>query len=200
MKKTLLSFLIIAVTLAMAAPFNLFCQSEKEPADEGPVQAHSNPMAWMQLSKMESLKNLQIKEIQTGKVLQFNLGNIKQALVKARITEKVSIFYIAPTGDEYHLGDYAPYPAIGAKRPGSGKDAVLINPQPEPPGFPAMPMVKQVSKSATNQFPSQAAAAKAGKTGLLIFKNIKGLIKATIQLRPSLSLRTKNDRSTEAER
>lgn len=189
MKKVFCLLLVVMVVLALVTPVNLYCQ-EEEPEEEEPVQARPNPMAWVQLAKMEPLKTLQIKEIQKGRTMQFNMNNIKQALGKAKIREKVSIFYVGPTGDTYHLGTYAPGAVrVVKKRPGSGKNPVLINPQPEPPRYRNIPMVKQAVKGAP-VLVGPAAAKFKGKA-LLIFKNAKGQIKATIQLRQSFMRKVK---------
>lgn len=197
MKKMLWFFIAMTMVLMLVTPVSLLCQEEPEEEEE-PLQARPNPMAWVQLSKMESLKTLQIKELQEGQAVQINMNNIKQALGKAKIREKVSIVYMSPNGDSYHLGTYSPSAVMGKKRVGSGKNAVLINPQPEPPLFRHIPMIKMARKGAPG-VPDSAAARVKGK-GVLIFKNIKGIIKARIQLNPPVKDKLKHKDLSRAER
>ncbi len=176
MKKNVwVCFLMVFILVLL--PVSLFSQEEGEDEEgEGePIQARPDPRAWEALKKMEALKTIHIKEVQKGKVLEFDLTKIKEALEKAKINENVTVEYIASNGLVYNLGTYAP--SFRRVKRSSHINKRLINPQPEPPGFPNIPILKRVKKSAAIK---QAAMASKGKA-LVVFKDIKGQIKAAIE-------------------
>ncbi len=167
----------LMVFILVLVPVSLFSQEEgEEEEEEGePIQARPDPRTWEALKKMEALKTIHIKAVQKGKVLEFDLTKIKEALVKAKINENVTVEYIASNGLVYNLGTYVP--SFRRIKRSSPINKRLINPQPEPPRFHNIPILKQVKKSAAIK---QTARALKGKA-LLVFKDIKGQIKAAIE-------------------
>lgn len=189
---------------AVVLPVGLFSQPEEEEEEGEPVQAFPNPLAWKQLEKMEMLKTLKITEIQQGQGWQFDLRNIKLALEKAKINQKVTILYVNPEGMAYPLGTYSPLklqahasmksPTAKEKfnkklinpqpePPRTPKEKInskLINPQPEPPKFHTIPSLKQVPNSMAVKMQMQDLRWK-GKN-VLIFKDAAGQIKAVVNL------------------
>lgn len=188
MKKYILVCFLMVLMLAVVLPVSLFSQPEDEEEPE-PVQALPNPLAWKQLEKMEMLKTLKLKEVQNGQVWQFDLINIKQALEKAKVNQKVTILYVNQEGMAYLLGTYSP---LKQKSPAKLKSSAnlksptakeklkknLINPQPEPPKFPTIPSLKQVPKSMAKKMMDLRWKGKS----VLIFKDAAGQIKAIVNL------------------
>ena len=177
----LVCFLMLLM-LAVVLPVNLFSQPEDE-GEEDPVQTRPNPLVWKQLEKTDNLKTLKITEVQKGQVWQFDLRNIKLALEKAKINQKVTILYVNQQGTAYPLGTYSP---LKLKSPGSMKSPTakeklnknLINPQPEPPRFHTIPSLKQVSNSMALKMTDLRWKGK----NVLIFKDASGQIKAVVNL------------------
>jgi hypothetical protein len=199
MKKYLLVCFLMVSMLTVVLPVSLFSQPEDE--EEDPVQALPNPLAWKQLEKMEMLKTLKLKEVQNGQVWQFELRNIKLALEKAKVNQKVTILYVNPEGMAYPLGTYSPLkrksqatlksPAklkttAKPKSPANLKSPTakgklkknLINPQPEPPRFHTIPALKQVPKRMAKKMMDLRWKGKS----VLIFKDAAGQIKAVVNL------------------
>lgn len=176
MKKNMLVCFLMMLLLTMVLPVSLFCQ-EEEPEEEEPIQAYPNPIAWKKLAKMDMLKNLKITKVQNGQAWVFELRNVKLALEKAKIRQKVIVEFISLEGLTYSLGEYMP---IGRKSK-MLKDRVdprLINPQPEPPKFRSIPFQKQVPVSAGVK---KGNLQKKGKA-LLVFKDAKGIVKAVVEI------------------
>jgi hypothetical protein len=176
MKKNMLVCFFMMFLLAMVLPLNLFCQ-EEEPEEEEPIQAYTNPIDWKQLEKMDVLKDLKIKKVLKGQAWEFELRNVKIALEKAKIRQKVIVEFISLEGLTYSLGEYMP---IGRKSK-TLKDKInpkLLNPQPEPPRFHTIPSQKQVP---VNAGVKKGDLKKKGKA-LLVFKDAKGIVKAVVEL------------------
>ena len=177
----LVCFLMLLM-LAVVLPVNLFSQPEDE-GEEDPVQTRPNPLVWKQLEKTDNLKTLKITEVQKGQVWQFDLRNIKLALEKAKINQKVTILYVNQQGTAYPLGTYSP---LKLKSPGSMKSPTakeklnknLINPQPEPPRFHTIPSLKQVPNSMAKKMTDLRWKGKSE----LIFKDAAGQTKAVVNL------------------
>jgi hypothetical protein len=189
MKKYLLLCFLMVLMLAVVLPVSLFSQPEDEEEGEPPVQAFPNPLVWKQLEKMEMLKTLKLKEVQNGQVWQFELRNIKLALEKAKVNQKVTILYVNQEGMAYPLGTYSPLKRKSPaklKSPANLKSPTtkeklkkrLINPQPEPPKFHTIPSLKQVPRSAAVKMPDLRWKGKS----VLIFKDAAGQIKAIVNL------------------
>jgi hypothetical protein len=176
MKKNMLVCFLMMLLLAVVLPVSLFCQ-EEEPEEEEPVQAYPNPVDWKNLSKMDMLKNLKIRKVFNGKAWEFDLRNVKFALEKAKIHQKVIVEFISLEGLTYSLGEYKP---IGrkSKKLKDKIDPKLINPQPEPPRFLTIPSQKQVL---VNAGVKKADVKRKGKA-LLVFKDAKGIVKAVVEL------------------
>jgi hypothetical protein len=201
MKKYMLVCLLMLLMLAVVLPVGLFSQEEEE-GEEEPVQAFPNPLAWKQLENMNNLKTLKITEVLNGQGWQFDLRNIKSALEKAKINQKVTIVYVNHQGMAYPLGTYSP---LKLKAPASMKSPTtkeklkkkfinpqpepprtpkektkpkLINPQPEPPKFHTMPSLKQVANSKAKKMTDLRWKGK----NVLIFKDAAGQIKAVVNL------------------
>jgi hypothetical protein len=182
MKKYMLVCFLMLLMLAVVLPVGLFSQPEDE-GEEDPVQTMPNPLAWKQLEKMDNLKTLKITEVRKGQVWQFDLMNIKLALEKAKINQKVTILYVNAEGVAYPLGTYSP---LKRKAPGSMKSPTakeklkkrLINPQPEPPKWLGIPSVIQVSDSMALKMTDIRWKGKS----VLIFKDASGQIKAVANL------------------
>jgi hypothetical protein len=188
MKKNLLVCFLMMFLLAAALPVSLFCQ-EEEPEEEEPVQTYPNPIAWKKLAKMDTLKNLKIKKVQNGQARVFELRNVKLALEKAKIRQKVIVEYISHEGLTYPLGTYSP----AVRKSKMVKDKLnkrYINPQPEPPMFHTIPFQKQVPVRAGVKKGNLHRKGKA----LLVFKDAKGMVKAVVELQmgpiPKRELRT----------
>lgn len=177
MKKNMLVCFLMMFLLTMVLPVSLFCQEEEEPEEEEPVQAYPNPIAWKQLAKMDTLKNLKITKVQNGQAWVFDLRNVKLALEKAKIRQRVIVEYISPEGITYPLGGYTPM-GRKSKMLKDRVDPRLINPQPEPPRFHTIPFQKQVPVSAGIKM---AKIKRKGKA-LLVFKDGKGKVKAVVEL------------------
>jgi hypothetical protein len=189
MKRYRLICFLMVMMLAVVLPVSLFSQEEDEEEEGGPIQAFPNPLVWKQLEQMEMLRNLKITGAQKGQVWQFDLRNIKLALEKAKINQKVTILYVNPEGIAYPLGTYSPLKRQSpAKlkspanlRSPSAKEKLnkhLINPQPEPPRFHTIPSLKQVPRSAAVKIANLRRKGKA----VLIFKDASGQIKAVVNL------------------
>jgi len=180
MKKHILFGFLMMFILTMVVPGVLFAQAEDP--EEDPVQTMPDPKAWEQLPHMETLKTLDIKETLKGQAWQFDLNNIKQALVKARIQEAVTIEYVSLKGWVYNLGTYSPLingPMI--KKPVGFVNPIkrkAINPQPEPPGFPTIPSIKQVALNTAIPLKDARWNGKA----VLLFKDASGQLKAAVEL------------------
>ena len=180
MKKHILLGLLMMFVLTLVLPAGLFTQ-EEDP-EEGPVQALPDPKAWEQLPQMEMLKTLGIKETIKGQAWQFDMNNIKQALVKARVQEAVTIEYVSLKGMVYNLGTYSPMingPLI--KKPVGFVNPIkrkAINPQPEPPGFSTIPPLKQVALNTALPLKDARWNGKA----VLLFKDASGQLKAAVEL------------------
>lgn len=182
MKKNLLVFLMVVFILAVTLPTTLYCQEEEE--EEDPVQARPNPMAWKMLETLDTLKNIRITEVEKGQALQFDMKRIKSALGKVKLRKRASISYINSNGMVYQLGTFAP--TLGKKKIiRSGKEGILINPQPEPPRWDNIPILIKLAKGKAVKGPSIPPAGKAK----LVFKNIKGQIKAVVVLNVPQSLK-----------
>jgi hypothetical protein len=202
MKKYMLVCLLMLLMLAVVLPAGLFSQEEEEEGEEEPVQAFPNPLVWKQLENMNNLKTLKITEVQKGQRWQFDLRNIKSALEKAKINQKVTILYVNQQGMAYPLGTYSP---LKLKSPASMKSPTakeklnkrlinpqpeppktpknkinpkLINPQPEPPRFHTIPSLKQVPQSMAQKMTDLRWKGK----NVLIFKDAAGQIKAVVNL------------------
>jgi len=178
----LVCFLMLLM-LAVVLPVGLFSQEDEEEGEEDPVQTRPNPLVWKQLENMNNLKTLKITEVQKGQTWQFDLRNIKSALEKAKINQKITIFYVNRQGMAYPLGTYSP---LKRKVPASMKSPTtkeklkkkLINPQPEPPRFHTMPSLKQVPQSMAKKMTDLRWKGK----NVLIFKDAAGQIKAVVNL------------------
>ena len=172
----------MVLMLAVVLPVSLFSQPEDE-GEEDPVQTRPYPLAWKQLENMNNLKTLKITEVQKGQTWQFDLRNIKSALEKAKINQKVTILYVNQQGMAYPLGTYSP---LKLKAPASMKSPTakeklnrkLINPQPEPPRFHMIPSLKQVPQSTAQKMTDLRWKGK----NVLIFKDAAGQIKAVVNL------------------
>ena len=175
MKKKTLIFLMVVFMLAVVLPTTLFCQEDEE--EEEPVQARPNPMAWKMLETLDTLKNLKITAVERGRVLEFDMKSIKLALEKVKLRKKAEISYINSNGMIYSLGTYAPT-RRKKRRVRSGKEWVLINPQPEPPRWDNMPFIKKLAEGKAVKGPPIPPNGKAK----LVFKNIKGQVKAVVVL------------------
>jgi len=194
MKKYFLVCFLMVLMLAVVLPVGLFSQPEEE--EEEPVQAFPNPLVWKQLEKMDNLKTLKMTEVQQGQGWQFDLSNIKLALEKAKINQKVTILYVNPEGMAYPLGTYSPLklksPTAKEKLkkrlinpqpepPKTSKDKIgpnLINPQPEPPIWSSIPSLIQVANSTALKMQDLRWKGKS----VLIFKDTVGQIKAIVNL------------------
>jgi hypothetical protein len=180
MKKNLLVCFLVMLLLAMVLPVSLFCQEEEEPEEEPeppPDDDRPNPIAWKQLEKMDMLRNLKLRKVLNGQAWVFELRNVKLALEKAKIRQKVIVEYISLEGVTYPLGTYSPA-MRKSKRVKSKLNKKLINPQPEPPRFHTIPFQKQVPVSAGIK---KADIKRKGKA-LLVFKDGKGKVKAVVEL------------------
>lgn len=172
MKKNVwVCFLMVFILVLL--PVSLFSQEEEE--EEEPVQARPDPRAWEALKNMETLTTISIKELQKGTVLEFDMTKIKEALEKAKINVKVIVEYINSNGLVYKLGTYAP--SFRSVKRSSPINKRLINPQPEPPRFHDIPILKRLKASTAIK---QAAMVSKGKA-FLVFKDINGQIKAAVE-------------------
>lgn len=182
MKKYLLVCFLMVLMLAVVLPVSLFSQPEEEEEGE-PVQAFPNPMVWKQLENMEVVKTLKITEVQNGQGWQFELSNIKQALEKVKVNQKVTILYVNAEGMAYPLGTYSPLKMQSSaqlKSP-TAKEKLnkrLINPQPEPPKWANIPSLIQVANSKALKMQDLRWKGKS----VLIFKDTAGQIKAIVNL------------------
>jgi hypothetical protein len=189
MKKNMLVCFLMVLLLTMVLPVSLFCQEEEE--EEEPVQAYPNPIDWKRLAKMDNLKNLKITKVQNGQAWVFDLRNVRLALEKAKIRQKVIVEFVSLEGVTYPLGMYSP--AMRKSKRLKGKlNKKLINPQPEPPRFHTIPSQKQVPVSAGLK---KADIKRKGKA-LLVFKDARGIVKAVVELQmgpiPKRELRIHN--------
>jgi hypothetical protein len=201
MKKYLLVCFLMVLMVIVVLPVNLFSQPEEDEEGE-PVQAFPNPLVWKQLEKMEMLKTLKITEVQNGQGWQFELSNIKQALEKVKVNQKVTILYVNAEGMAYPLGTYSPLKMQSSAQlksptakeklnkrlinpqpepPKTAKDKIgpnLINPQPEPPKWANIPSLIQVANSKALKMQDLRWKGKS----VLIFKDTAGQIKAIVNL------------------
>jgi hypothetical protein len=186
MKKNVwVCFLMVFILVLL--PVSLFSQEEGEDEEgegEPPTQARPDPRAWAALKNMAALKTIHIKEVLKGNVLEFDMTKIKEALEKAKINVKVTVEYINSNGLVYKLGTYAP--SFRRVKRSSPINKRLINPQPEPPRFHSIPILKRLKRSTAMR---QAAMALKGKA-LLVFKDIKGQIKATVEQKTLQKIKT----------
>lgn len=172
MKKNVwVCFLMVFILVLL--PVSLLSQEDEE--EEDPVQTRPDPRAWEALKNMAALKTIHIKEVKKGNVLEFDMTKIKQALEKAKINVKVTVEYINSNGLVFKLGTYAP--SFRSVKRSSPINKRLFNPQPEPPRFHNIPILKRLKMSAAIK---QASMASKGKA-FLVFKDIKGQIKAAVE-------------------
>jgi hypothetical protein len=170
-KNVLVGFFLMAALVLFTG--NLFSNAPPEGNSLGaPI-----PSAWKTLKSIQSLKNFCPKEVQPG-VLEFKMGIIKQALEKAGVNEPVTILYVGGDGITYNLGTYAPIPPKSKEPKRSPLDPRLINPQPEPPDWSSISLLKQIKKTP----PTKKLLVSLKTKPTLIFKDAKGQLKAEVEL------------------
>ena len=173
------TMIVVSFVFFTFSPGILLSKKEKSK----PIEENPDIAAWKRLNDLQTVSEFKVNKMGKGKSisLEFQLDTLKNILEKAGINEVVTIECIGKNGHVLaDLGTYKPDTELyKSKSPVNPK---LINPRTDSPRtthFNSIPLIKNIKTDSVK-------ARKLEKNGVynkLIFKDAKGEVKATLQVK-----------------